>query len=50
VAKALRGDRRTRTHYTITKAGQLVVALLQESGVYSEYAGGLEWVKERKIA
>jgi hypothetical protein len=27
-----------KPHYTITKAGQLVIGLLQESGLYEEYA------------
>lgn len=28
-------------HYTITKAGKLVIDLLKEAGVYQEYAGAL---------
>lgn len=39
-----RSDKRDdglRWHYTITKAGKLVVALLQEAGIYQEYADAL---------
>lgn len=28
-------------HYTVTKAGKLVVALLKEAGIYQEYAAAL---------
>lgn len=28
-------------HYTITKAGKLVISLLQEAGIYQEYADAL---------
>jgi hypothetical protein len=34
-------DAGLKWHYTITKAGKLVVALLQEAGIYQEYADAL---------
>jgi hypothetical protein len=41
VRETLTKDRGLAPHYTITKAGQLVIALLKESGVYQEYASVL---------
>ncbi len=34
-------DTHTGNHYTITRAGELVIELLRESGLYAEYAGAL---------
>lgn len=33
-------------HYTITKAGKLVLALLREAGIYQEYAAALPMASE----
>lgn len=34
-------DEGLQWHYTITRAGQLIIELLRESGLYAEYAGAL---------
>lgn len=37
-------------HYTITKAGRLMIGLLKEAGLYDEYAGQLIVVVNEKSA